>query len=255
MRNRIGNFVKRFVAEYPHQKGTHTRWKEPLIACAEAGDELFAQLKEVVSPTHALPGDFLPGARTVIAYFLPFEDTVPESNIAGFASSKTWAVAYIETNKLILDLNTELHRFLGESDYRSAILPATHNFEPDKLISNWSHRHAAYIAGLGKFGLNNMLITARGCCGRVGTLVTDLLLEPTPREEREYCLYKLKQKCARCAARCVNGALAADRYDRRKCYEMCRHNAALYPEIGLADVCGKCLVGLPCSTSIPGDRR
>jgi epoxyqueuosine reductase QueG len=31
--------------------------------------------------------------------------------------------------------------------------------------SNWSERHAAYIAGLGTFGLGRSLITSQGCAG------------------------------------------------------------------------------------------
>ena len=57
------------------------------------------------------------------------------------------------------------------------------------LISDWSHRHVAVIAGLGKFGLNNMLITDNGCCGRVGSFITDLKIEPTKRKmEKIVCI-------------------------------------------------------------------
>ncbi|MEW6244793.1 MAG: epoxyqueuosine reductase [Bacillota bacterium] len=251
MRHDIERLIVQFVAEYPEKVGTQTVWKKPLIAYAAAEDELFSSLKKIVSPTHALPGDFLPGAKTVIAYFLPFVDAIPESNVPGRECSRAWAVAYIETNKIIFDLNTYINKLLGDAGYRSVIIPATHNFDSDKLMSDWSHRHVAYIAGLGKFGLNNMLITDSGCCGRVGTIVTDLVIEPTERKDREFCLFKLNRKCARCVPRCVNGALRVNHYDRHKCYEMCLHNADVYSGIGLADVCGKCLVNVPCATSNP----
>lgn len=40
-------------------------------------------------------------------------------------------------------------------------------------MSEWSHRHAAYIAGLGIFGINNMLITNKGCVGRIPSFYED----------------------------------------------------------------------------------
>ena len=66
---------------------------------------MFYNLKDVVSPSHALPKDFLPEAKTVVAYFIPFDEVIVKSNIEGKESSKIWAKAYIETNQLILDLN------------------------------------------------------------------------------------------------------------------------------------------------------
>ena len=80
-------------------------WKTPLVGFADAGDPLFGELKTVVRPSHGLPGDLLPGARTVIAYFLPFDPAIPRSNHRGTFSSESWAVAYIETNRLIASIN------------------------------------------------------------------------------------------------------------------------------------------------------
>lgn len=251
MKKQIEDLIKEYVRKYPEEKSVKTRWKEPIVAFADAGDEMFKKLKEVISPSHALPEDFLPDARTIITYFLPFADFVVKSNIEGRVSSKIWAIAYIETNQLIADLNKYIQKQLRQSRYNSTIIPATHNFDEQKLISEWSHRHVAYIAGLGKFGLNNMLITDKGCCGRIGSIVTNLKLEPTIRDDKEYCLYKARGTCNRCVERCVNDALKINSFNRQKCYEMCLSNAEIYSDLGLADICGKCLVNVPCSVTNP----
>ena len=49
------------------------------------------------------------------------------------------------------------------------------------------------------------------------------------------------------AARCVGDALSAERFDRKRCYAVCLHNEERHRELGKADVCGKCLAGVPCS--------
>jgi epoxyqueuosine reductase QueG len=251
MKENIIGMIGDYVRDYSESRRIPGLWLEPLVAFAAAADPRFRELKITVSPTHAMPEDILTGARTVIVYFIPFEPAVVESNISGEWASPQWAAAYIATNRLILDLNLYLQDKLEKLGFRTAILPATHNFDAQRLISDWSHRHIARIAGLGSFGLNNMLITEKGCCGRLGSIVTTLEVAPDLREPVEYCLFKSKGSCRKCVDKCVGEALAAAGFDRKTCYERCLENAARYRELGLADVCGKCLVGLACSTRNP----
>ena len=251
MKDKLEMIIKQFVKHYSETKEVQTKWKEPIIAYADAMDKMFYNLKEAVSVSHAMPKDLLPEAKTVVTYFIPFDEDVVKSNIEGKESSKIWAKTYIETNQLILDLNTYIRDELKKSGYKSNIIPATHNFDEKKLISDWSHRHVAYIAGLGTFGLNNMLITDKGCCGRIGSFITDLKIEPTKRKNKENCLYRHMNTCKKCVDRCVNDALKIDSFDRHKCYEMCLYNDKFHSDEGLADVCGKCLVNVPCSMTNP----
>ena len=104
---------------------------------------------------------------------------------------------------------------------------------------------------MGTFGINNMLITEAGCCGRVGTLVTDIKLEADDRLKAENCLYKEKGTCGICVDKCQFNALTFSGYDRRKCYGICMENEEYHDDMGLTDICGKCLVGLPCSYKNP----
>ncbi|MBN1584034.1 MAG: epoxyqueuosine reductase [Anaerolineae bacterium] len=230
---------------------TQTAWGKPLVAFASAHDELFARLKTLIGPTHATPGELLDDAQTIIVYFLPFDRSIVHSNRPGDKASHEWAMAYIETNHLITAINRHLAHALAERCYKTVVLPPTHNFDREKLISDWSHKHVAYIAGLGRFGLHHMLITGEGCCGRLGSLVTTAPTEATPRPVEEYCLYKHNQTCQACVKRCVGAALTANGLDRHRCYAICLENAELHKEQGLADVCGKCVSMVPCSFENP----
>lgn len=247
MEKQIETTIQTFVTKYNEHKEFGKKWKLPLVAYAAVNDPLFFHLKEVVSPTHSLPTDLLPNAKTVITYFIPFENKISRGNIGGREASREWAKAYLDTNQLIMDLNLHLKNKLKKAGYKTSIIPATHNFDESKLMANWSHRHVAYIAGLGNFGLNNMLITKKGCSGRLGSIITELKLKHSFRDERERCLYKLDGSCTKCVERCVNDALFLDSFDRHKCYEMLLLNDKLHPDLGLVDVCGKCVVGLPCT--------
>jgi len=209
----------------------------------------------VVGPTHALPTDLLKEAVTVVAFVIPFTKALAATNKRGKEASREWAVAYLRTNRLIRDVSAHMKTFLEDQGFPTHIIPATHNFDPKRLISDWSHRHVAFVAGLGRFGLNNMFITERGCCGRIGSFITAAPAEPDPRRDEEACLFKHDGTCRRCVERCVNDALRPDDFDRHRCYEMCLINEAHYAPLGQADVCGKCVVAVPCSHTDPAKAK
>jgi len=248
--------IARFVKNYPEQTSIKTRWKKPLVGFASANDSLFLKLKEIVSPNHALPQDLLPTCKTVVVYFIPFEDIIEESNAKEeLFPSLSWAVAYIETNRLIKDLGEHLKKFLERAGYQTVSTPATHNYDQKNLISDWSHRHVAYIAGLGRLGLNRWLITQNGCCGRLGSLVTEVFITPTPRPPKEFCLHFAGYKCIACIDKCRYDALFLNRFDRHACNQQLLKNDVYFSELETSDVCGKCGCGLPCSTTNPVARK
>lgn len=129
MKDKIEIIINEFIKYYSESENVTAKWKEPLIAYADAMDKMFLDLKYIVSPYHGVPKDILPEAKTVVAYFIPFDESIVRSNIEGKASSKIWAKAYIETNQLILDLNTYIKDELQKLGYKSNIIPATHNFD------------------------------------------------------------------------------------------------------------------------------
>jgi len=101
----IIDLIVEYVKNYKDLKHTRTSWGDPIIGFADANDELFIKLKEIISPIHTLPSDLVPNAKSVIAFFIPFSTDIVESNIDGEESSEEWDYAYIETNNLIGDLN------------------------------------------------------------------------------------------------------------------------------------------------------
>ena len=255
MTNRVIATICDAVEEANAGHGGEDIWKKPLVSFIDAGDPALQSLKLSVSVNHLMPRDILPGAKSVVCYFIPFTERIITSNISGERASPEWARAYIETNALISRIGDTLETVLARSGFSVGKIPATHNFDPEVLISDWSHRHLAAIAGLGSFGLNNMLITGEGCCGRFGSMVTDCPLEAVKKTVGEKCLYKIDGSCGACVTRCVGGAYPEGGFDRFACYRACLENAEFHRDIGYADVCGKCLVGLPCSAKDPSARR
>jgi epoxyqueuosine reductase QueG len=230
------------------QAGIFTAYREPLVGFVAAGDPRFPELRRVAEPSHWMPGDLLPGARSVVSFFLPFDYPVVEANARHRERvAREWAQAYVETNVLIGRITDHLARALASMGVRAAAEPATHNFDPISLVSRWSHKSIAVLAGLGSFGLHHLVITDAGCAGRFGSLAIDADLPPTTVPARERCLYFHDGSCLECVLSCPAGALDANgRIDKQRCYRRLRQVAREYQHLALADVCGKCAIG-PCS--------
>lgn len=226
----------------------HSNWyRKPVVGFGDASDRLFLQLKELVSPDHLLPQDLLTQANTVMAFFVPFSDEIIVANQKASFVAKEWAEAYIVTNHLISNICVRLSEIFSLEDIESAWVEPTHNFDKTKLISYWSHKHVAYMCGLGSFGINQMLITHRGCAGRVGSMVINKRITPSPKVGlHDYCDYYVSGQCRWCIDACPVGALNEQRFDRRRCYERLMEVDRFYSDLSLCDVCGKCAVG-PCA--------
>jgi len=253
MYNEIIESIKSAVIEYEKTNCLQKTWKEPLIEIFPANDEKLETLKQAVSDEHFMPRDILPDAKSIISFFLPFQESIAESNLKGAMASEEWSMAYIKTNDLIAVINNKIEALMEKNGYKTGKIPATHNFEAEKLISNWSHGHIAHIAGLGTFGINNMIITKNGCCGRLGSIIISHELKEykNPHTISEKCLNRLNGSCGICQKKCMINAFENGIYNRHKCYEQCLKNAEHHKKAGYADVCGKCLAGLPCSTKEP----
>ncbi len=281
MKKEIVEYIKEYIEEYQRRDSIATQYGQPLIGFADAWHPYIQNLPKLISTSHDLPQDVLPDAKTIIAYFIPFTKELANTNrvqsAAAFAAqngafagtnpdgfslaSPEWARAYEETNALFAELNAALIDFIHAKAGHAGITPKATTFDQQLLISDWSQRHIAFAAGLGTFGLNNMLITKHGCCGRYSTVITNLDLKPDAPVEGEYCLYKKNGSCGICVKNCPTGALTTDGYDRVKCYALCKENAKIYTKFGSSytgedgtsansigsEVCGKCVTGSPCA--------
>lgn len=116
----------------------------------------------------------------------------------------------------------------------------------------FSHRHAAVRAGLGEFGLNNLVITRQfGPRVRFVSIITDATLEPTPLLERKVCLGV--EECSLCIDECSPMALALNpKIDHNKVWlnPVSRTDMAICRERRDTIFCyGRCIrvcpVGLP----------
>ncbi len=242
----------------------------PLVGVSSAQDSLYTEefkREGVISPDYRAPGEWLPGAKSVISVFLPFTEEVRRSNRTkedvpyedGLPqrSSAAWLHGRIEGQSMVNALTDYIQQLLTEAGMEN-ICPTTSGqlrmIAP--YISTWSERHAAYAAGLGTFGLSRGLITEKGMAGRIGSVITsgDFAADKRPYTDPfEYCLM-----CGACERRCPAGAIRAERgCARGKDQTICGPyvNGGWLPPHGPRGIarygCGKCQAAVPCEDRIP----
>ena len=272
-------FIERAIARFVHENPANRRkadggkyWDPPLTGFASGEDPLFKRFKKIIGRFHLTPEEIFEmtfGKKktskklSVISWVLPASEAIRKSNRKqGQYPSKLWAHARDFGEQFNIKLRNHLVSLLNKKGYR-AVAPMNSPFwkrlvSPRVgLASNWSERHVAYACGLGAFGLSDGLITAKGKAIRLGSVVTDLPLEPSPKiypHHHANCLYYLNGTCMACAGRCPANAITSKGHDKNKCAHYshdvaCRTKSAQY---GVTITgCGLCQTGTPCEFEIP----
>jgi hypothetical protein len=186
-------------------------------------------------PAHH-PAELLPGARTVVTFGIRILDRVmawpellkgspfyPESKRAEalrlcLYEKSGYQIINDHLNTIALRLATHLE----EMGHASLFFPTTNTGVPEEYAhvpAMFSHRHAAVRAGLGEFGLNNVVVTARyGPRDHRGAADS---FTPTDRQDlRRPCLSGVRAAMSRwrahhaargCRERSLAGSSGADR--------------------------------------------
>ena len=227
-----------------------TTYRTPVIGFVAADDPDFARLSEWTAYDHLMPDDLLPGARSVVCFYLPFAPKITYANKQEKEIvAREWALAFQDTNALIGQITSRLIELLNKYGIQAASEPATGNFDESELRSHWSHKSIAVLSGIGSFGLHQLVITDAGCTGRFGSIVIDAELPIEKPERKERCEYFELGTCIDCIIGCpVNAISEEEPFDRHACRKHCIKNANDFLDLGEeVKVCGKCAVVGPCA--------
>jgi epoxyqueuosine reductase len=191
-------------------------------------------------PPEFFPQSIYPQARSVIVIGLPVTLPILET------SPSIWYRELYHTVNLLLDQYTyRLSLFLSAQGFPSLFVPRDGYGGIEALKKNpvafFSHRHAAYLAGLGSFGVHNMLLTPQyGPRVRFGSVFTEADLPSDPLIKNDLCTH-----CMRCVTSCPARALIEGDYpvhltDKQACVN---HSAELNRK-GISP-CGICIKVCP----------
>lgn len=168
-------------------------------------------------PEPFFPRSIYPDTRSVIVIGLPVHLPVIETT-----PSIYYHELYQTLNRLLDQYTFQMAEWLNGKGYPSIFVPRDGYGSIDVLLAKpiafFSHRHAAYLSGLGTFGVNNMILTpGYGPRIRFGSVFSSAELPPDPVMEEDLCT-----QCMRCVEMCPSNALGGDLYpgsitDKRAC--------------------------------------
>ena len=273
----ITQAVRDFWALSPHNTlgpdSGEKAWDEPLLACSRGDDPFYDRIKADLGDFYWTPADAFrlaypaePAAAdelTVITWVLPqTAATKQEQRRETTLPGRRWSRSRFYGEQFNCELRLHLAGRLTEAGI-AAVAPERlpeFGYRRSKtfgLASNWSERHAAFIAGLGTFGLSDGLITPRGKAVRIGSVVARLNLPATPRpypSHQQWCLWYAKGTCGVCIKRCPADAIGSEGHDKDRCHDYIRAVTAPHARqhYGVeATPCGLCQVAVPCESRNP----
>ncbi len=149
---------------------------------------------------------------------------------------------YQRVNIIIDSISLRLNDFIQKAGYDSLPVPASQVIDWDNQTGHVSHRHAAYGAGIGWRGKNNLIVNPHYGSGiRLGTVLTNLpLVADNPTQNN--CA-----ECRVCIDACPAQAIKSNGYDK----ELCRAKLKEFmrtEKIGQM-ICGVCVKACPIKTS------
>jgi epoxyqueuosine reductase len=158
-------------------------------------------------PEEFRPRAIYPETQSVIVIGLPVSLPVLET-----APSIWYHELYKTVNNLLDENAYRIALSLTRSGFPSVAVPrdgyGSITVLKERPVAFFSHRHAAYLAGLGSFGTNNMLLTREfGPRIRFTSIFTTAEIPPDPVMEENLCT-----KCQRCSTSCPVKALGGGGY-------------------------------------------
>ena len=191
-------------------------------------------------PPEFYPQNVIPGTKTVIVIGLPVSLPILETT-----PSVNYHELYKTINALLDQFAYRIALFL-EGEGHSAIGITRDGYASldvlkEKPIAAFSHRHAAYFAGLGTFGVNNTLLTHRyGPRVRFVSILTAAEIEPDALIKESLCIH-----CLRCVNHCPVRAIEAGDYPEHIIAKgRCTDHSAFLSKRGISP-CGICIKVCP----------
>ncbi len=155
-----------------------------------------------------------PNAKSVIVFGNVFPQSILDACPENARPARyTLGALYSEGAGICLKVS----RLLETNGYRGIIIPAylpvEMNYETFGLKGDLNLKYAAVEAGLGSRGRNDLLITPDyGPRVRLFGVITDADLEPTPKDNKNYCT-----NCNTCIKACPSGALTETGCNPKMC--------------------------------------
>ncbi len=250
VKKKIEDNIRNTIKEFQEREDISTKFGDPVIGYVSSTNMMFDMFFSRGLSDH--PKSIYRPGNTVILHFVPYSEDITESNKIGNMPSEKWRRAFTESMWLSMKINGVIRRTLDSVGRLSSCANTPTDWNRDTHHENWSHKMAAFAAGMGSFGPAGSFHTKSGYGGRLSCVITDGRYAndseiPDSQQLEEIYQRILTQCCYQGADNvscseemikaCPAGAISVSGIDREKCQ---RHCESIDEYIPSPEVCGKC---------------
>ncbi|MBE6045132.1 MAG: hypothetical protein E7221_00325 [Clostridiales bacterium] len=246
LKRKLEKEIRGAVEQFQEREDITCRFGEPVIGYVSVDDVRFDMLFARGFNGH--PREIYRPGRTIILYYLPFEEDIVKANEESEAPTEEWVRSYYESLWLAMAVNQTIRQVIVGQGRLISNLSNMVAWDDEHCREDWSYKFAAAIAGMGEMGPAGSFHMNGKYGGRVGGMITDGMYADKPLmmegEELQKALEQLIEPCLHegpCSeemiAVCPGGAITAEGIDRIKCSAYCR---TLNETTPVPEVCGKC---------------
>ena len=251
IKKRIIFNVNAAIKEFEKLQKCTTKFGTPIISYVSCHHPLFVHFVENERCKH--PKQIYRPGNTAIVFFLPYDKEVTLSNKGGKLPSEQWTKAFHDSMHLCMYLNRIISDTLDEVGRFHSPANVPTDWQEDTHREEWSHKLAAYTAGLGRFGIAGSFHTEVGFAGRLSTVLVDEHYDIVDEEDLEgldlenvlsYIDSDSKYLGAEdvivsqeAIEACPASAITKDGINQKTCQDFCKTINHFVPS---PEVCGKC---------------
>lgn len=251
IKKRVKDNVEQAAVRWQNEPGHHIRYGKPWLGYVSVNHPLFMTyyLHHVCQHPKAI---YRPG-NTVVLVYIPYSKETVESNRGGDWPSDLWMASFFDSMHLGMYLNRVIRETFDEVGRIHSGTNAPTDWNEKTHREEWSHKLAAYAAGMGRFGIGGSFHTETGFAGRLSSILVDEHYAPFTEEElawqdvdhaleRSYTDSKYEkgmqvQVGPKAMASCPGRAITEQGIDQAKCQAFC---SKINPYTPSPEVCGKC---------------
>ncbi|MEA4921887.1 MAG: hypothetical protein VB031_00820 [Eubacteriaceae bacterium] len=251
IKKRVKDNVDEAVVNWQKKPDCKVKYGDPVISYVSVDHPLFMAGRNKTISKH--PKEIFTPGNTVVLVYIPYSKETAESNKGGSEPSQMWLDSFYDSMHLAMHLNKVMRNTFDKLGRIHSPTNSPTDWNEETHREEWSHKLAAYAAGMGRFGIGGSFRTEMGSSGRFTSIIVDKKYAPLDEEEisgidTDKALEQMWTDCKfdsgsnvevseKAIAACPGHAIDKNGIDQEKCQAYCK---TINEYIPTPEVCGKC---------------
>ena len=179
LKRKLEKEIRGAVEQFQEREDITCRFGEPVVGYVSVDDVRFDMLFARGFNGH--PREIYRPGRSIILYYLPFEEGIVRANEESETPTEEWVRSYYESLWLAMAVNQTIRQVIVGQGRLISNLSNMVSWDDEHCREDWSYKFAAAIAGMGEMGPAGSFHMNGNYGGRVGGMITDGMYADKPQ--------------------------------------------------------------------------